>query len=478
MLSPHTPRPVSGKSHLTNPFVIGLGITSIGALSLAISLAILDSWLAAALAFYFSQFSLALLLLIHCNRGLFFQDIRLLFVLIYTLYGLMLPGSTLAGYGYFHGMSPQDPSLIGATVLYASGLVAFNLVLWRFPIPWRNPSIGTNLSSHSTILGRVGLVALTAWLIAYPLSRGVQLTLSIDRLGRNLIYTQLWIVTIFFIDGAFMYFLWNYQALRAKSKVVVLICLAIYIAFMIFSLGARRDFLPLLLFAMAIVSTKRQTRLGMRHLATLALLFVIFLTIGVVRELPNHEPRGLAYELSLAFGNNEFSIPIQTVTHYIGTTEFTPRLGATYIYWPLLFIPRQLWDGKPNSLSVEFSHDTGITQGYAYTPVTEAFVNFGWIGPFVCIGALSIALSWLVAHARHMPFIYFVCFALVPDFNRGEFGLTLYQLIIIYGAARLFSLLTAASKLRFSGDRTRAQSRDSTRNRPASPAAPTVRPLQ
>ena len=67
------------------------------------------------------------------------------------------------------------------------------------------------------------------------------------------------------------------------------------------------------------------------------------------------------------------------------------KLGYTYFLFPIAFIPRVIWPGKPNigGLGNAFGRDYGFTSpvdyhtsvGFAW--MGESFLNFGWFGIFV-----------------------------------------------------------------------------------------------
>src|SRR5258708_35033355 len=82
--------------------------------------------------------------------------------------------------------------------------------------------------------------------------------------------------------------------------------------------------------------------------------------------------------------------------------------------------------------------------GYAYTPVTEAVLNWGSVGPAIFFGILSILLVKLVKNADLRPGLYFICVSVVVDFNRGDVGGTLYQLVWLGAACWLLDLVSSS----------------------------------
>src|SRR5258708_30968443 len=88
--------------------------------------------------------------------------------------------------------------------------------------------------------------------------------------------------------------------------------------------------------------------------------------------------------------------------------------------------------------------------GYAYTPVTEAVLNWGSVGPAIFFGILSILLVKLVKNADLRPGLYFICFSVVVDFNRGDVCGTFCQLVRMRDAfllMRLVSRIRQAAKI-------------------------------
>jgi hypothetical protein len=346
----------------------------------------------------------------------------------------MLPIATLSGYGDMQGVSFDSTGLIGSTFLYGSGLLGFNIVQLALWIPWRDPFFAPEPKRRFFLFGQILLFVSLVWVVIYPLSQGVDLSLGVEYSARNidLIMTQLWVVTIFFVNGGFIYFLWKYSSLRASAKVALWVFLITYSGLMLLALSVRRDILPLLLFGLAVSASRKKMRLNASYVFILVGTFILFLIFGVVREIPKDAPIDLQVQMVMLISNNEFSIPIQKTIPYIENEGWMPKFGWTYVYWPLMFIPRAIFENKPVSLAWSVENDTGVNIAAAYTPVTEAFVNFKWMGPFVVMVLLSFFMSYLIRYIERFSLLYFLCFAFIVDFNRGEFALTVYSLIIVW----------------------------------------------
>jgi hypothetical protein len=160
----------------------------------------------------------------------------------------------------------------------------------------------------------------------------------------------------------------------------------------------------------------------------------LFLFLGSIRSNASAEGGFSISNLAiLTLSNNEFVFPFFTLTHSVskyldGTLNFL--YGSTIFFYPILyFIPRFFFEDKPFSLAVQFVNDIDSSMGYAYSPVTEFFVNFGILGPFVGFFIIGIIISKIQAY-KDQRFI-FILFTMIPDFCRGELGLFIYQFIFV-----------------------------------------------
>ena len=370
-----------------------------------------------------------------------FQDIRVLFVAFVFLYGGTLPVITLVSNGH-------NDSITGAAFLYGTALFGFNLVQWWYKQPWHDIPATVFARVRPSTANLVILLGTFSFIIAYAYYRGLRLSLKIDRTQLQFLGTQLWIVSQFAMNGVAMFMFTGWSNLSPRRRKIVVAVIAAFVLIQL-SFGNRRDFLPLLVFVAVIVATRRKAviRGGTVFIGFLAFSFMLL--IGFVRQLIQYPWLLGTNTLQLFLASNEFVSPIQTLMHYV-ISDRPLRWGWTYISAPLLFIPRAIWATKPESLSTQFLRDAfGYTalMGYAYTPVTEAFLNFGWVGPFVVFAIFSWVMVKLVKNADAHPGLYFISFALVVDFNRGDFGGMFYTMVAI---GLTYYMMQVVSTLRWS----------------------------
>jgi oligosaccharide repeat unit polymerase len=385
------------------------------------------------------QFALSLGLLRLYDGSWVFQDIRVPFVIFMFLYGFSLPAISIAN-------STPSAGLSEAAFLYGTAFLGFNLVQWWYKQPWHDVPAESLASVRPTFANAVLVVLGFAGIVDYAWLKGTRTFLTLDRTQMSWLYTQTWVVSMMIMTGFVMYMIAGWPWLSRNARRLVA---ATVVAFVIFhiGLGNRRDFLAIFIFLAGMIASRRRAVIGIRTVTITVFVFIVFMVLGVVRQMRN-APWAIydSDRLISLVEHNEFTMPIQTVMYYV-TAKEPLRYGMTYLSAPSTLIPRALWPEKPVGLSLQFNRDRfgeAITSGYAYTPVTEAYINFSFVGPFIVISLVSLATVFLVKHARRRPLLYFLCFALALDFNRGSSAAVLYSLVVI-GVA--FALMKVVSRI-------------------------------
>jgi oligosaccharide repeat unit polymerase len=426
-------------------FPTAVGITLGVALCLHLAVLIeliVGTPLAAATWFVCGQFAVSLALLRLYDGKLVVQDIRLFFALFLFLYGATLPLVVVSGLG------GNQAGLTGATFMYGTAFLAFNLVQWWYRQPFHDVPKHVFWRIKPTFGNAAMLVGIILFIIAYATAQGVRISLTIDRGQVGYLGGQLWVVLMFVANGFVMFMVAGWSRLTRTGRIALAISVVLFVGFQL-AMGNRRDFLPMLIFLAGIIATRRQSVIRFGTVVVGSIAFVAFTAIGIVRQVVQDPALLTRFNpVQILVTQNEFVSPIFTLMHYVNA-ERPLRWGLTYLSAPTLFIPRAIWPTKPESLSLQFMRDafgtTGL-MGFAYTPVTEAFLNFWWVGPFIVFAVMSVLLVKLVKNADAHPGLYFVCFALVVDFHRGDWGGTFYSLVVVGGA---YWIMTIVSRLRW-----------------------------
>ncbi len=375
------------------------------------------------------QFALSLALLRLYNGVWVFQDIRLPMVVFLFLYGFTLPLVTV-----LRALDVQG--LTEATFLYGTAFVGFNVVQWWYRQPWRDVPASALAFVRPTFANAALVLGGFLGVVAYAWLRGTRQFLTLDRTQMTWLYTQAWVVSMLLMNGLVMYMFAGWPRLSRNARRLVAWSVLAFVIFHL-GLGNRRDFLAMFLFLVGMIASRRRSVIGIRTITVALLAFFAFMALGVVRQIRSAPWTVYTADPLITLAEqNEFVMPIQTATYYI--SERRPfYLGMTYLAAPAAFIPRVLWPEKPIGLSSQFNRDKFgdvIVPGYAYTPITEAYINFSVVGPFIVLSLISLSTVFLVKNARRWPLLYFLCFALALDFNRGDSAGVLYSLVVI-GAA-------------------------------------------
>ena len=360
------------------------------------------------------------------NEAFYPQDIRVLFIVTYSLYSLFCPLISLLGFDVFLSTMPLT------TFCFGLGLAGFNLGNILFPVKWVNISFVKNSVNYSLLLLLLlaELILLTVYLIAYQVP--VFSTLGqFDRLEFFETINQVWVVLTMAISLTACLIIYYFDEWNKKQFIFGILLIVYYIALQL-SLGNRRDFLPIILFSTSYFLTKYHSKLNAKIIIIGTVFFVG--SFWLVQQRNNDLEYSRVGAIQESFVNNEFVYPMQTLA-YIIDDKWDLRYGYTYFVLPFqIAVPRYIYPNKPEDLGKEFVNKTfgEGSQGYAYTPVTEAYLNFGILGPLFVFVLFSLAFSQLIRkfNLSSISFVYFLLYSFVFDFCRGTFATVIYQVLV------------------------------------------------
>ena len=200
------------------------------------------------------------------------------------------------------------------------------------------------------------------------------------------------------------------------------------------SIGNRRE-LALLLMFLLVLSIFRKKRL---LFAITAISFPILLALGLFRVLGGLDVGDYDLKTNMLNLFGEFVFPHYPLMYYSDRVITEYQLGATYLNLPLYVLPSfDLWE-KAQSLAVQFSNEySGRSMGYALTPLTEGYINFGWISVVLVPLMLVFTFRVMFRAARVAPFGILVLLSFPLDISRGEFTTIAFQWIIFTFAVAL-----------------------------------------
>lgn len=195
-------------------------------------------------------------------------------------------------------------------------------------------------------------------------------------------------------------------------------------------LGSRREIvfsvLPLFFFVFSLNGCRVTRNIFLYGVLT----FLALLVFGAVRA-----GQGI---VDLTFYSNmfgEFLFPISTLSYYVEYDQEL-RFGSTFFQFFVNFIPKEIFPDKSVPLAVEFAYaiaDPGAenVMGYAFTPITEFYINFGLAGGillplFLC----GLCLLFEVFFCGSL-LLLFPLLAQLLNIQRSDFSSFLFELTLL-----------------------------------------------
>lgn len=195
---------------------------------------------------------------------------------------------------------------------------------------------------------------------------------------------------------------------KLKIELYILVSIIVFFFAYVSFLGVRRpSFLMLLaLFSVYCVIT-RKVKVN-RLLLYAVPLFLFFTTFAQYRQVISssgvietvyyiQENASLDW---FDFSETELGAPFKTLYHISSDSDLDYRYGLSYLSSVLYVLPSFI-NGGMQSLSVEYTYKyfssdfISIGGNMGYFPVTEAYVNFGVLGPVFMFCLIAIILAWL-----------------------------------------------------------------------------------
>lgn len=366
-----------------------------------------------------------------------FNDSTVIFLIFLFLYGFFNPILEFAIQGSLGIFTYY------ATIIYASCIPAYILGVAsvrsnRFDLNYLflvNSNIKTNKGYNICLI--ILLCLLLSFVSFDFYKQGIlfkpSVTLTTSRLELFSDITQFKILVGLFISSIFLYFVYYYATLSFKVKIIIF-CLFGYFVLMELSVGNRRDFVPMVVGIFWVFVNSKKINFTFVRFIYLILGLFIFLFIGSIRSsFTLNETFNFSNLAFSTLSNNEFIYPFYTLSYYVGkflNGSIVFLFGMSIFLYPFIyFVPRFVYTEKPLSLAVQFIQEIDSQMGYAYSPVTEFFVNFGPIGPFFGFLVLGIFISRIQFQKDQR--LNFIFFTMIPDFCRGELGTFFYQFFFV-----------------------------------------------
>ena len=227
------------------------------------------------------------------------------------------------------------------------------------------------------------------------------------------------------------------------------------IAFVLFinlAIGERGTLLvAIVVFVLGYTIKKRIVKVGFTYVVLLSFLYVAFNVLTLLRE-KSVEYKGFTkfidtYDQKLYKlmnpANSEFGSPALNYRIFIDRKpeDYKFKLGRTYTEITTAFIPRYVYPNKPKGIIFEFGDqyflerkELGSTAGTGFSSLMEAYMNFGYLGPFVVYLVFLFFLIYMESkRGRNQLFtdlLYLLLFNVFLIFSRSASQYILYTLLM------------------------------------------------
>lgn len=232
-----------------------------------------------------------------------------------------------------------------------------------------------------------------------------------------------------FILGVFF----NDYKNKAKNKSIVFFALLpVFIYFYsLLLVGSRREVVFVLVFVVLLLFTKNGAVFSFKQKLVTAFLVVSIVSMGAFRH---SDDSSTAVVLMNTFG--EFIFPINTLVYYIHLDFLDFNYGSTYFQFITNFIPKEIFPDKPLPLAVQFAKMLSVpgqefTMGYAFTPISEAFVNFGYLSIIIFPVLLAFFAYSLELLVNKYPLFLLILLSQVVNFQRSDVASLIFELLFL-----------------------------------------------
>ncbi|MDE2429549.1 MAG: hypothetical protein KGM99_12520 [Burkholderiales bacterium] len=232
---------------------------------------------------------------------------------------------------------------------------------------------------------------------------------------------------------AFIYQNFQRSTLRGANYYIGLISVFLFWALYV-SLGNRRGILTVV-FAASVCFVARSSN-GKRVAVWLLLIFLIGGAIGVLRQNIADASPDQFFLLGVSNFFGEFIYPGFTLVHTV-ELDMPASFDFTWVTMLYDFISAQL-QGVPfgflaHRFAVEVAPSGADIMGFAYLPITEAYLNFGVIAASASGVALLVTVLLLAWICKNRAWVYLILLSLALDMNRSEFAAMVFQFLIVIG---------------------------------------------
>lgn len=375
----------------------------------------------------------------HRTSKLFANNSAIIFLLFLFLYGIF--NSII--YTVLHGRMPKDIYL--ASLIYALTIPAF-IISWYIKKPIRydlvyqeqvnEKKVNKSYNAFLLILLTILIGYKSYFFIAIGMFFNPNALIGKSRFDLFENVSQIDVIIGLLISSIFLYFIFYIRKLSRKIT-FYLGGIFIYYVLLQLSAGNRREFMPMMLGIFWVFINIKKIKFNFFGLVGILTVILFFNYLGTLRSNFFSNKSSTKDDFLITMTSNEFVYPFFTlsfeVDDYLKNNNYEFKNGETFLTYPIItFIPREVYNEKPISLANSFIkkfYGNKTVIGFAYTPVSEAFINFGVLGPFFIYLIFGYCLAYIQRNKNQI--LNFIFFTMILDFCRGEIGTFFYQFFFI-----------------------------------------------
>lgn len=223
------------------------------------------------------------------------------------------------------------------------------------------------------------------------------------------------------------------QHRRSYTKAVILLLPVLVYWLSLISIGSRREiFFTVSAFAV-LFFVRSDGRLSFKAFLFGTVAAIALLLLGVIRSLD-----GTDTITFITNGLGEFLFPISTLAYYFEHLQYS-SFGESFVQAFYNFVPKELIAEKPiplaSRIAIEIAGNSdGPIMGYAFTPATEAYFNFGTIGVFIYPALLSFFSFFAEELAKGRFLLTMAILAQTINFQRSDFPSFIFEATLVSGS--------------------------------------------
>jgi hypothetical protein len=418
--------------------------------------------------FYVIAFFLTMLVylsILKVREGWELTDVRFIFAIFFLLYGVFPPLFGRQKWDVY----PEEINIQAALCFWLGslGLLGSLFFARRSQVERQGRTINPKILLGIKLTALMGFaLGIMMLLLDYARIGGIFKLLAMERGDRMALMSETrgnlpYIYFLIISSAMYLYYLVYRPNRKNLQDYVFFLILNLALIGLWILEGERSNILILTLVLLAVWGSKHPVKISARWIIIFLIIWFFFASIAHVRDAITNsiralDPRIVVYHVKEKFDwkwvyPGEFKGPYLTITASIDRGEEL-KCGRTYLEAIPYLLPRSLYPGE-KFLTV--GHEFGEYMqrlvgrerriGVGFSPIAEAYINFGFLGPLFIIFLFGIGFERLSSLRRKRGFFWLILYAgLLPvawKLNRSGFANCFSYMVYTCGCVLFLYLL-------------------------------------